>query len=107
MSKQHSGLYVDTGLLRDHVAKLREEKKLASRLYENIAFMKAVADPSQAHQYDSLLRDIEQMMDYFGKMATLLAEVAEDATVLSRELKGMIEDSTQHNQQITDKTFLL
>ena len=107
MSKDHNGVYVDTGLLRDHVSTLREEKKLAYRLYENVALMKAVADPTVAYRYDSVLRDIEQMIEYFEKMANLLVHVGDEAVQLSNELGGMIKDSTDVSQRITAENFVL
>lgn len=109
MSKANNrnGVYVDTGLLRDHVFKLREEKKLASKLYENIATMKLVADPMVAHQYDSVLRDIERMIEYFNTMANLLVCVGDEAIQLSHVLRGVIDDSTDMNQHITAEKFTL
>lgn len=109
MSKDNNknSLYVDTGLLRDHISKLREEKKLASRLYENIAVMKTFADPMVTYQYDLLLRDIEQMIEYFNTMANQLADIHDEAVQLSHELRGMIEDSTDLSRHITVENFSL
>lgn len=108
MSKDNkNSLYVDIGLLRDHVSKLREEKKLASRLYENIAVMKTVADPMVAYQYDPVLRDIEQMIEYFNTMANQLTHIHDEAVQLSHELRGMIEDSTDLSQHIIAEKYVL
>lgn len=108
MSKDdHNGLFVDTGLLRDHVSILREEKKLAYRLYENVAVMKAAADPVIAYRYDSVLRDIKQMIEYFDKMAKLLTNVGDEAVRLSNELGNMIQDSTDVSQQMISEKFVL
>lgn len=100
-------VYVNTGLLRDHVFKLREEKKLASRLYEYITIMKMVAGPMVAHQYDAVLRDIERMIKYFDAMADQLTRIDEEAVQLSHELGGIIVDSAELSRRITEKTFLL
>lgn len=108
MSKDYrDGLYVDTGLLRDHVSKLREEKKLASRLYENVVVMKAMADPMESYRYDAVLRDVAQLIEYFEAMAKQLTHVADDAVQLSNHLRGMIEDSTELSRRITDAEILL
>ena len=109
MSKSYNknGLYVDTGLLRNHISKLQEEKKLASTLYNNIAAMKAMADPSVAYQYDSALRDAAQMVEYFRAMANQLTETDEEAIRLSRDVRGVIEDSTELIQRIVPKGFML
>lgn len=103
----NNGLYVDTGLLRDHISKLREEKKLASRLYESIAAMKTAADPMAAHQYDSVLGDIGQMIEFFKAMANQLDHIDDEAVQLSHELRGIIKDSTDLSQRITAENFVL
>ena len=108
MSKgNQSGLFVDTGLLREHIAKLQEEKKLASRLYESIACMKAIASPEVGFQLDLVLRDIEQLVEYFRAMAKQLTFVADEATQLSHELRGIIVDSTNLAERIAESTFVL
>ena len=109
MSKGYhkNGLYVDTGLLRDHISKLQEEKKLASRLYENIAIMKTVADPMDAYQYDLVLRDIEQIIAYFNAMGDQLTHTVDEAVRLSDELRGIIVDSTDLSRRIAAENFVL
>ena len=108
MSKgDHNSLYVDTGLLRDHLSRLQEEKKLASRLYENIEVMKAMADPADIHRYYAVLRDVEQMIEYFNKMANQLAHIADEAVQLSHELQGLTQDSTDLSRRITAGKFVL
>lgn len=108
MSKgYHSGLYVDTGLLRDHISKLQKEKKLASRLYENIVAMKTVADPMVANQYDLVLRDIEQIIEYFNAMGNQLTHTVDEAIQLSDELRGIIVDSTDLSQRFAAENFVL
>lgn len=109
MSKGNNknGLYVDTGLLRDHVSKLRAEKKLAARLYESVSAMRAVADPASIHRYDSALRDIEQMIEYFSAMANQLAHIDDEAVRLSHEMRGLIEDSSDLNQRIIAENSML
>lgn len=108
MSKGYNnGLYVDTGLLRDHISKLQKEKKLASRLYENIVAMKTVTDPMATYQYDSVLRDIEQMIEYFNTMANQLAHIVDEAVQLSDELRGIIVDSTDLSRRIAAENFVL
>ena len=109
MSRNYSenGVYVDIGLLRDHISKLREEKKLASRLYENVAAMKMAADPTDDYLYDSLLCDIEQMIEYFNAMATHLAHIDDEAVQLSHELRSIIKDSAELSHHITFENYML
>ena len=107
MSRDKNGLFVDTGLLRDHVSKLREEKKVAARLYENVAAMKNVSDPTVSYQYDPVLRDIEQLMEYFGRMANLLDHIVDDAVQLSLVLSTLVEDDTELTRRIASHAFML
>lgn len=100
-------MFVDTGLLRDHVSKLREEKKIASELYENVVAMKSLSDPTIAYQYDSIIRDIEQMIEYFDRMAISLAHIDDEAVQLSHVLKDLIEDDTENVRRTTSNTYML
>ena len=109
MSRGHNtnGLLVDTGLLRDHVSKLREQKKLATRLYNTVLAMKNASDPTVAYQYDPILRDVEQMIEYFTRMAKVLTHVGDDAVQLNRQIGGIIEDSTDLARHVSNTTFML
>lgn len=108
MSKGNNNcLYVDTGLLRDHISKLQEEKKLVSRLYESIVAMKTVADPMAAHQYDLVLRDIEKMIEYFNAMSKQLNYIADETVQLSNEIRSIIVDSTDLSRRIATENFVL
>ena len=102
-----SGLFVDTGLLRNHVSKLREEKKMATRLYENVVAMKTISDPTVTYQYDTILRDIEQLVEYFDRMAILLDDITDDAIRLSHEMGTLIEDDTASTRHIISDNYLL
>ena len=102
-----SSAYVDTGLLRDHISKLREEKKFVSQLYENVMAMKIVADPTECYKYDSVLRDIEQMIGYFNAMVKELAHIDDGAVQLSYGLRSIIKDSEELTQRIITENFML
>lgn len=100
-------LFVDTGLLRDHVSKLHEEKKLAIGLYENVNAMKTGSDLTISHRYNSILRDIEQLIEYFSRMADLLADIDDDAVHLSHRLHILLEDDTERIRHVSSKNFML
>ena len=102
-----NGLFVDTRFLRDHVAKLREDRKLASRLYDQVAAMKRCSDPSSAYQYDAILRDIDQLEEYFRRMASFLDHVDDEAVRLSHELGERIEDDTENTRRTASGNFML
>lgn len=99
--------YLDTGLLRDHVSKLREQKKIASRLYATVSAMRNSSPPSEAYRYNSLLRDIEQLIAYFDKMADVLSNASDEAVYLKHKLSMIIEDDTYHARSVVRKSLML
>ncbi len=109
MSKggNYGGTFVDTGLLRDHVSKLRREKNIVSELYANVRAMRNLSDPTISYQYNSILRDIEQMIEYFERMASVLAHVDDEAVQLSLELRNLIESDTENTHRTISKTIML
>ena len=102
-----NGLYVDTGLLRDHISKIQKEKELAFRLYESVAAMKTVDDPTTESQYDTVLRNVDQLIEYFDGMINQLCRIHDEAIELSYELRGMIEDSTQLTKHIIAEQLVI
>lgn len=102
-----SGLYVDTRFLRDHVSKLREEKKLAARLRENVLAMKAASDPTTSYRYDPIIRDVEQLLEYFRKMTDVLADVDDMAVQLSNDLGMLISEDEEKTRRVISSTLLL
>ena len=108
MSNHHNnGLFVDTGLLRDHVSKLREERKLACKLYDTVAAMRKMSDPSLVPQYNRILRDVEQLIEYFGRMADLLSKTSDEAVQLSRQIGTLIQDETEYAHHVTNQNIML
>lgn len=106
-SCNHGGLFVDTGLLRDHVSKLREEKKTAVRLYESVEAMRNYADPEAYGQYTVVLRDIKQLIEYFDRMARVLAEAGDEAVHLSREIGDLLKDDAAQVRHVSSHAFML
>lgn len=99
--------FVDTGLLRDHVSKLREQRNTAARLQANVMAMKNCSDPSDSYRYNSLLCDIERLIEYLDRMANVLSVTCDDAIALSRELGGLIYDDTVQTRHSISKSFTL
>ena len=109
MRRNHNkdGIFMDVGLLRDHISKLREEKKLASRLYENVVAMRNSAGPEFYSQYNSILRDIDQLIEYFGSMSMVISNTEAEAIRLSREIGALIEDGTERTHHVSSRAFML
>lgn len=109
MSKGYNAneTYVDTGLLRDHVSKLREEKKLAMRLRDGIVAMRNNSDSAAFGEFYPILRDLDMMIEYFERMARVLAVTESEAVQLSRELGNEIEENTAQTQHRSSSSFML
>lgn len=101
------GLFVDTGLLRDHVSKLQQEKKKALSLYENVAAMKALSKPEEAYRYDPILRDINELIEYFTRMANALAYTEDEAVQLGHDIARIIEEGTDETKAKVKREILL
>ncbi|MBQ6825010.1 MAG: hypothetical protein IJP27_10175 [Clostridia bacterium] len=98
---------MDTGMLRDHVSKLRQKKRIAIELYENVAMMRTLSDPALAYQYTSILSDIQKMIDYFTRMPDALAQIEDEATLLSQDVGGIIETHTEDVRRAVSSSFAL
>ena len=109
MSRNHtdSSLFIDVGLLRDHVSGLREKKKTATRLYESVKGMKRADDLESAYRYRAILREIDVLFEYFDRMAVLLDNVGDDAIELSHKMQKLIEDGTAYTNYTVSDNFLL
>lgn len=108
MSRFHSdGLHVDTRYLRNHVSELREQKILARKLYVNVVSMRNAAPLSDVYKYNSLLRDIDQMIAYFDRMAKLLTNVEEEANYISTKIGHIIEEDTYRTRRAVSQINML
>lgn len=109
MSFDHrqSDVFVDTGLLRDHVSKLCEQKKTATKLYNNVLAMRNCGDPSEYGKYYPILRDIDQLIDYLYTMYKVLNNAEDDAVQLSRVIGNLIEDGADNVRHTDSNAFML
>lgn len=109
MSKgnHRTGVYVDVGLLRDHVSKLREEKKTAMKLYDSVVMMRECSELPAGGQYSAVLRDVNQLIEYFNRMARVLAEAEDEAIRISKEIGIAIEDETELTRHTSSQNYML
>lgn len=104
---KHDGFFIDTGLLRDHVSKLQNQRKIAERLRESLQAMQRVAKPETFAQYKAVLHDVELLCEYFTRMARVLNNTGDKAVVLSREIAAIIEEDAAQTRYISSNTFML
>lgn len=90
-------VFVNEGLLRDHVTKLHKQKKDALTLYERVVSMKELCDPIDLYKYDSILSDVNQLILYFDKMAEILAHIDDESVLLSMKLGSLILKDTEES----------
>ena len=101
------GLFIDTGLLRDHVSKLREQKKTALRLKHSVEKVKMLSDPSMSFQYDPIIRDVESLVEYLDRMADALDQVDDEAIMASMRIASLIDSSTEETLHIVSNEIKL
>lgn len=99
--------FIDAGLLRDHVSKLRSEKKMATRLRESIRAMQQCRGEYADSKYYSALHDVDMLIEYLERMARLLAEAEERAIQISRETNVIITDRTDETRNVSSHSFML
>lgn len=69
--------------------------------------MKKLSDPNVSYQYNAILRDVEQLIEYFEAMARSLDLVVDEAVVLSHKLEdSILSDTEETRKKITDEFFL-
>lgn len=107
MRNKHDGLFIDTGLLRDHVSKLNSQRKIAERLRYNLQAMRRAADPETSNQYKAVLRDVDRLCEYLTRMARVLNNTGDEAVMLSREMAALLIDDTEHIRQVSSNTLML
>ena len=102
-----SGTFVNTGLLRDHVSTLQEERKTALQLRESLIAMRNNCDSADFSSFTPVLRNVNQLIEYLERMARFLAETEEKVIVISRETARQIEDQSLHIGHVSSSTFML
>lgn len=100
-------VFVHTGFLREHVSKLRAERKIALELRENVEAMKYLVELDELYRIQAILHETDLMVEYFGKMADSIENISDEATYLSRTMGGLIEDDTENTRNTVRKTFSL
>ena len=103
----YDDLFVDTGLLRDHVSKLQKQRKIAERLRESLQVMQRISEPEKFGQYKAVLRDVDQLCEYLTRMARLLDNAGDEAVALSCEIGTMLADDAAHTRHVVSNTLML
>ena len=69
--------------------------------------MKRLSEPAEAYKYNSILRDVEQMVNYFSRMVTVFDQIEYEALGASRKIAAIIDNDTDRTRHINSKTFML
>ena len=69
--------------------------------------MKKLSEPADYYKYDAIIRDIDDMIEYFDRMADSMARIEDEANQLSRKIGEMIEAGTgQTRRRVSDAIML-
>ena len=104
---KYDGFFLDAGLLRDHVSKLQNQRKIAERLRENLLAMQRVADPETFAQYTAVLRDVDLLCEYLTCMARALDNTGDKAVTLNREITAIIIEDAAHTRNVASHALML
>lgn len=99
-------LRLDTGLLRNHVSVVMDEKRTALQLYSTLNTAKRLSSPDMQSRFNGLLSQIENLAAYFGEMATSLDSICDEAIELKRQLDKLIEDDSDAARKLLPDIIL-
>ena len=99
-------IHIDTGLLRDQVSVIQEEKRVAQQLYDKVEMLKNLSEDGVRAQYQSILGRIDKMVQYYSKMAEAMEYVTDEALNLHRQLENLVHDDTVNADNDISKRFL-
>lgn len=99
-------IHIDTGLLREQVSVVREEKRIALELQSQVEKLKRTGDESSVAYYNDLLDRIEILVQYYGRMSDALETVGDDAVLLYRNLAQTLEDEKDAAKDTINHVFL-
>lgn len=86
--------FFDTRSLRDHVSEVQEERRVAQRLRDAVAFTRDNSDPSLRGEYNHVIYSVEKVQRYFLKMAEVLDDTASETVRVSRAIQNAVREST-------------
>jgi len=98
-------IYLDTRLLRNQVSTLQDERKTAQRLRESVLTAKNLSDPAMYPYYNRVLNEINELIQYFGKMGEALEGIEQDAFSLQKSIKSLVQTGTDQTADTVNKTF--
>ena len=88
------GLYVNVGLLRDHIVDVAEQKHLAQQLLDKVNLLQRMDAEGPQDQYRILQKKISNLVEYHSRLETTLEEIAEKAVQLSHDIHNAVRSDT-------------
>lgn len=87
-------VFLDTVLLRQHVAEIEQERRTAQRLYDQLEAAKALCAPEDQERYHRLLDDVQGLVRYFRAMANVVDDISTNAELTSIKIGQLIQNTT-------------
>lgn len=69
--------------------------------------MRNRCEPEDVYKYNSIIRDIDNIIEYFERMSRSLSHIADEATHLSRKINKIIEDGNERTRHAIDQSLQL
>lgn len=100
-------IHIDTGLLREHVSVILEEKRIAEQLLYQVEKLRKLSSDSVGPQYNAIVKKIENLIQYYRRMAEALETLGDDAVMLYREIAQKLQDDNDKAKRDISNFFML
>lgn len=104
--KGFNGLYVNIGLLRDHIADVTDQKNLVQQILDKIVLLQRMDVEGPQDQYHLLQQRISNLVRYYRQLGITLDEIEEKAVLLSHDIRDAIWSDTEETIDTVNHFFL-
>lgn len=89
---------MDTVLLRQHADEIRQKRRTAQQLADQLAALESLAeDSAQRARIRALAEDVRKLARYFKAMAEAVERISDDAEQVSLRIGRILQDQLDTN----------
>ena len=85
---------------------VQDELRIARRLEDAVRLARNCGDPALMQGYDRVINTVDELQQYFSRIAEILESAVTDATVVSGEIKTLLMDRTDEIKSQNDKIMV-
>lgn len=98
--------YLDARYVDEHVSQLQDERRTAQRLRSAVIMTRDLGNPMLAPQYNRIIRSVDELVQYFGKMADTFEDLSYDAKKMQKRFKQLVEEGSEQVRVENDKIMI-